>query len=321
MNFICLLITLTFLSLSGFCQATSTLSNWEDVLLSASEKKEIHISSYPNFTDNPCINQHMQRRMTSYLLPLNSPLKPVLDEIFASSGVIADENSLEQAGFSILYSQKRSFIIVAKHPKVQGYLFKIYLDSRKVHKDNMVGWELLTTRCIVARKIKGIIRKQKIRHFTVADKWLYPVPPSTQRRLKAEPVVLVVKDMQIHQGSASKRIWQKKVTRSHLNELYAILGKGYGSPILHRNVPYTKSGKFAFIDTEYNRRKIHMTHVKRFLSPEMRSYWDYLMQSRAHGILYNSKMGQVRIKSLQGFCACRPFKRINQRGCPLPKLP
>lgn len=254
-------MTLLFLLSSGFCQATSSYKdsvqpflNWEDALLTDKEKKEISIPEYPNFSNNPRITEHMQRRMAPYLLPLDSPLKPILDEIFVHEGIIKNVRSLRQAGFSILFLQKRSFIVVAKHPKVQGYLFKIYLDTKGVSKDDMVGWELLTTRCIVAQKIKTIIRKNKIRRFTVADKWLYPLPPVKQRG-RAEPVILLVKDMRIYNRGDSRRIWRSKVTRKDLKELYAVLGRGYGSAFLHGNVPYTKSGKFAFIDTEYNRRQ------------------------------------------------------------------
>ena len=271
-------LILVCLSLSGFGQTTLPLPHWEDVLLTPSEKMGVEISSYPNFTDNHHFSQRMKRRMAPYLLPLDNPLKPVLDEIFASSGVIEDEHTLKQAGFSILYSQKRSFIVVAKHPSVKGYLFKIYLNSRNVRKDSMVGWELLTTRCIVAQKIKSIIRKHQIQHFTVADKWLYPLPPPKDGYVRAEPVVLLVKDMQIRHGPSSKRIWKTQATRRQLKELYAVLGRGYGSAFLHRNVPYTKTGQFAFIDTEYNYRKIPLSHVKRFLSPRMQKCWDGLVK-------------------------------------------
>ena len=185
---------------------------------------------------------------------------------------------MEQAGFTILYSQKRSFIIVAKHPRVHGYLFKIYLNSRNVHKDSMVGWELLTTRCVVARKIKSIIRKHKIQHFTVANKWLYPVPPPIDGHTRTEPVILLVRNMQILCRETSKIIWRTKVTGEHLNELYAILGRGYGSPFLHKNVPFTRAGKFAFIDTERTHRKVRLPPVKRFLSQEMGEYWDCIVQ-------------------------------------------
>jgi hypothetical protein len=224
----------------------------------------------------------MKRVMAPYLLPLQSRLKPILDKIFAYKGrVIKNNDSLKRAGFTILFSQKRSRITVVKHPKLPGYLLKIYLDSKKIRKDGMVGWELLTTRCVVAQKIKSIIRKEKMRNYIVADKWLYPLPvPSKKQKGNVEPVVLVVKDMQIYGRGESRRAWQEKATKRHLRELYGILGRGYGSAFLQGNIPYTKAGKFAFIDTEYDKRKIPLDHVKHCLSSKMRLFWDRIVYGK-----------------------------------------
>ncbi len=258
------------------CQSAE--QNWEDILLTESEKSARPIDHYPNFTDNPLLTSRMKRLMAPHLLPLDSPLKALCDEIFNRAKIINDIKSLERAGFEILFAQKKSLIIVAKHPKVKGYLFKIYLTSKNVRKYGMVGWELLTTRCVVAKKIKQIIRKEKIRSFVVADKWLYPLPqPSTRRHAKGEPVILVVKDMQIYDRKASTVAWIRNATRKHLRELYAVLGRGYASAFLPGNIPYTKKGKFAYIDTEFDKRKIPLSHVKKFFSPQMMAYWDRLV--------------------------------------------
>ena len=259
---------------------------WENALLTEAEKKGRRISFYPNFTDNRNISKRMQRLMAPYLLPMHHHLKPILDSIFAKKGVIENTKTLQKAGFSIMFAQKKSFIIVAKHPKVHGYLFKIYLDSKRIYKDEMVGWELLTTRCIVAKKIKQLIRDKGLKHFIVADKWLYPLPSSKSKHSHCEPVILVVRDMQIYNRFQSDHAWQTKAGKRHLRELYEILGRGYGSAYLPGNIPYTKKGKFAFIDTEYNKRKIPLGHARRFFNPTMQFYWDDLIgkSHSPHGI-------------------------------------
>ena len=235
-------------------------------------------SFYPNFTDNPAINHRMRRVMAKYLLPLNHPMKPILDSIFSKSRAIENKDTLKKAGFRIIFEQKRSFIIVAKHPKVPGYLFKIYTDSASIYKDGMVGWELFKTRCAVAKKIRNIIKRHKLRHFTVADKWLYPLPIEPKSRCaNSEPVILMVKDMHIYPTKKSKRMWQTKATRKQLRQLYVVFKKGYGSAFLSNNVPYTKNGKCAFIDTEYKKRNITLWLVNRFLSKKMSHYWDRLV--------------------------------------------
>lgn len=276
---------------SGVCEKHPTL-NWDDVLLTESEKNAHHtITDYPNFTNNPRITSRMQRLMAPYLLPLDSPIKSICDKIFPGSHVIQHKKSLKKAGFRILFAQKLSHIIVASHPKLSGYLFKIYLHSERVYKDRMVGWELLTTRCIVAQKIKSIIKQKKIRNFVVADKWLYPLPASKKKQ-KVEPVILIVKDMKIYDRHKSREVWEHKAKPKYLKELYAILGRGYGSAFLPGNIPYTKSGKFAFIDTEYMKRKIPLGHVKHFLSSAMKEYWDHLVVGapKKRGIYLNAEL-------------------------------
>jgi hypothetical protein len=259
---------------------------WENALLTDAEKKGHRVSYYPNFTDNWHISKRMQRLMAPYLLPQTHLIKPILDSIFAENRAIQTTKTLRRAGFSILFAQKKSFIIVAQHPKVHGYLFKIYLDSKRIYKDEMVGWELLTTRCIVAKKIKQLIRDKRLKNFIVADKWLYPLPPQKNQHSHCKPVILVVKDMNIFNRSQSRHAWKTKAEKKHLRELYEILGRGYGSAYLPGNIPYTKTGKFAFIDTEYNKRKIPLGHARRFLNPTMQFYWDNLIgkSHSAHGI-------------------------------------
>lgn len=284
-----LLLLLTLFPLLGFCPVKQPAGVERDVakltniLRNENRDNDVEITPYPNFTDNSLLSTKMQKLMFPYLVPLDHPLKPILDGIFsrAKGRAIEDEASLTRAGFSILFSQKRSFIIVAKHRQAPGYLFKIYLDSRHVRKNGLVGWELLTTRCFVAQKIKNIIEKKGIRHFTIADKWLYPLPiPGKGVYANCEPVILVVKDMNIYNRPISKKAWYTKPTKGLLRELYAILGRGYGSAYLHANIPFSKNNTFAFIDTEYNKDRVSMQRVRRFLSPPMQKYWDKLTKKK-----------------------------------------
>ena len=132
-------------------------------------------------------------------------------------------------------------------------------------------------RCIVAQKIKSIIARHNIRHFAVADKWLYPLPPNSSKK-DALPVVLLVRNMRIYNREESKHVWKNHINRCILQELYMILGRGYGSAFLSANLPYTRQWKFAFIDTEFDKRKIPLDHVKKYISPELRDYWDSLVK-------------------------------------------
>lgn len=241
--------------------------------LSAFEKQ----AAYPHFWDNPLLDSKMKDRMEPYLMPLTHPLKPILDTIFSQGRVIQDENSLTAAGFIIKHRMPNTHILVVKHPAIEGYLFKIYPDSELHLKDGKPGWYWLCNRCEGAERIRKLIKKKKIQFFTVPDKWIYPLPPTANAK---QPIVLIVTDMQLVSSEENKWAWKNVATKKHLDELYYILSHGSGSYFLTGNIPYTKSGKFAFIDTEYPKRIVKMKNVIKFhfLSPEMEEYWKKLIE-------------------------------------------
>jgi len=232
--------------------------------------------SYPNFQDNPYLDRRLRTLMAPHLLPLDHPLKPQLDRIF-SSRVTEDKDTLIQAGFSIIASMPGSFVIVARHPSVPGYVFKLYLDSELRNKDNIPNSEWLARRCIGADIIRKLIHKKKIRHFTIPDKWLYVLSRyPLSKGPNPQPVIVVETDMELESEEVTKLAWKSYVTPRHLDELHSIIKHGYGTIGLVRNIPYTKNGTFAFTDTEYPVRKLKLKKVKPYLSEEMQEYWSTL---------------------------------------------
>jgi hypothetical protein len=231
---------------------------------------------YPNFTDNLRIDPEMKEAMKPYLLPLSHSAKPFLDYIFSRSRAIESEPALVSAGFCVLFSQKETCIEIAKHPLTPDYIYKIYLDNETHMKNDLPGWKRLTIRCLVAKKMKDIIAEKQMRHFIVADKWLYPLPILPKSRaIASHPVILLAKDMDIYPKEESLRAWKTLITKEHLDELYYLMSRGYGSTGLPRNVPYSRCGKFVFIDTEYDigQKELRLERVKKYLSPEMQQYW------------------------------------------------
>jgi hypothetical protein len=191
-----------------------------------------------------------------------------LDAIFQQFPHAFDsENSLIDAGFTIVCHQPKSKIVVIKHQTLPGYLIKGYLESeidRNTYQQNLLN------RCIGADNIRSLIKKKKIRHFTVPDKYLYTLPNET--------LILLVTDMKIHDSFKSRLAWKEKATKEHLRELYIILSHGYASCWLAENIPYTKKGTFACIDTEYPQRKLDLTKTKKYFSKKMQSYWKRLIR-------------------------------------------
>jgi hypothetical protein len=222
-----------------------------------------------------------QARLARFFIHKSHPMKPVLDKIFSGPGVLASEEAFKEAGFKILLSKRSSntrkaYFHLGRHPLVPGYLFKVYLDSED-NLESEEGWRKLADRCQGAENIRKLIKKKGIRNFVVPDKWLYRVPVY---RKNQQRVVLMVTDMNLTSSARCRKAW-RNASKKQLDELYCILSRGYSSTSLINNISYTKMGKFTCLDTEYPgqhpKRLTNMPKAKRFFSPEMSAYWDFLM--------------------------------------------
>ncbi|GEM_PF-2058784 len=241
------------------------------------------VVDYPGFYDNPHLTEKMQVTIAPYLLPVNHPIMETVDAIFSQGRVTQNQQTLVDAGFEIIAGpMPRSFIIVARHPAVPGYVFKIYLDSEERCRDGLPHWKSLAYRCAGAYGIRKIIEREKIRHFSVPDKWLYLLPPLPFEEGKdPETVILIATDMELESYEVTKDMWRTIVTKEHLDELHAILKHGFGGRgtlVLSVNVPFTKRGKFAFTDTESHKAELKLKGIKKYLSKEMQQYWFSLIQ-------------------------------------------
>jgi hypothetical protein len=236
-----------------------------------------HALAYQNFDKNPYIDKSMKKLIAPYLIPEKHPSKPILDAIFSHSRVTSSLDTLKEAGFNILYVKDSSYVIVAKHPLLDKYLFKLYTDNEVRTRLNKPSWKWLVDRCEGAERIRKLIKKKKIKNFVVPDKLIYPLPPIAANGVQ-HPIVLMVTDMQLVSRDETKIAWRTVVTKKHLDELYIVLSHGFGSNFLSSNVPYSKTGKFAFVDTEYPYRKIGLTKVKLYIDPSLHAYWDELVK-------------------------------------------
>jgi len=231
---------------------------------------------YPNFHENPLLDDPMRKLMALHLFPLDHQLKAKLDTIFSQSRATQNQKTLIDAGFVILDTRPISYITLARHPEIPGYIFKLYLDSEQRTNKGVPHWLGLARRCQGAKKIREVIKKKKLRHFIVPDKWLYILPPyPMSEESQPQPAILV--ETYIELGENAEQAWKTRIKRQHLDELYTIYKSGYGSVHVPGNIPYAKNGKFAFIDTESPKKDLKLKVVKKYLSKEMQQYWDYLI--------------------------------------------
>ncbi len=237
---------------------------------------------YWGFDDHPYLTKKMRKGMRPYLLPPDHPAKKALDKICRQSRVLLDAQTFEESGFHVLHHQHNSKIRVASHPKLPGYLVKVYLDSETSRLKGKPGWQRLTLRCEGAKRIRDLIKRKGLKHFTAPKKWLYFPPtnhlPSDYKGKMIQPALLVVTDMNIVSFEESLEVWSNKITTEHLDELSCILHHGFASAYLPFNVPYCKNGKFACVDTENPKREVKFHLARPYLSSEMLVYWDKLTE-------------------------------------------
>ena len=217
----------------------------------------------------------------NYIIPTKHPAKPILDKLFSKGRPIKNENTLTKANFEPLFFQTGTHIVVASHHKLEGSLLKLYLDSEKEIKDDKPGGWWLKNRCKGAEYVRRLIKRKKLRYFTVPEKWLYPLPDSSNQE---NSFILIVQRMPIVPLEDSKRAWKTQVTRKILRELYYIISHGYASSGLPTNIPYCRNGKFACIDTEHAQRPPNYPRVKDYISSKMAKYWDHLITTGGDSI-------------------------------------
>jgi len=230
-----------------------------------------------NFNSNPLVSERARSVISPHLMPDNHPMRKVMDQLFGDQRVTQNETTLTKAGFEILHRQPRSCIRVVSHPKLPGYLVKLILDEEVRLKEGKPEWYWFSKRCELASKIRQVIQTNNIKHFTVPKKCLYPLPAKPEAILNPgqhqKLVVLLVEDMKLTTQSKNLVAWKNSVKREHLDELYLIIKNVGGSSYRADNIPLTKNGIFAFIDTEYPNIPANYSKIDPFLSKKMRTYW------------------------------------------------
>jgi hypothetical protein len=262
---------------------------WEELieeearLESSSDPLLFYAKSSDLLDHNEAIPSKARKAMRPYVISSKHPARPILDFIFNSSRATLDEHAFQLAGFQTLCSQPRTYIRVASHPLLQGYLVKAYLDNDLRKKRNKDSWEWLVCRCEGTEKITDVIKRKHIRHFVVPKKNIYPLPahpsPPVDANHTRHLAILLVTNMNITSLEDSIHAWYHYITKEHLDELYMIISRAKGSSYRPDNIPYSYSGKFAFIDTEYPDKGPDYKSIKRYLRLDMLKYWEKLIKN------------------------------------------
>ena len=227
---------------------------------------------FSGYVKNERIDDAYWNQAQSYLLPFDHPVRQKLDAIFHKTRATTSIKTFSKAGFQYLPLRKWDNIIVAFHPKLKGYVVKVYLDDQIG-----ISNQLLMQRIDGANSIKDAIKAFKAEKLCKApNKWIYPLPeyPEAVSGLHEKFFILVEEDLQLVSASSNFKKWKSKVTKPQIKAVFNILQTvGLTDSVYITNIPFSKDGKIAFIDTEHHHKwPIKFHRWMSFLSPEMGQY-------------------------------------------------
>lgn len=230
----------------------------------------------------PTLSEESWKAIEPHILPEKHPVKRKLDRIFKESHTSLTSASLAAAGFTKATPRRVSECVVSTHPKMKGFYFKLYLDSCAEETDS-----LLIKRVLGAHRLRNTIERLKYGSlFAVPKKWLYVLPSnSSQLQGNAHKNLLVIaEDMDIRNDVKNHTLWKddRVMTRERLKALYTLMKQeGLSDSIYFFNVPFTKKGKMAFIDTEYTQDfSTQFATVLHYLGPKGQAIWKELMDTK-----------------------------------------
>ena len=132
-----------------------------------------------------------------------------------------------------------------------------------------------------AEKIRREIAKRGIdAYFKVPQKWIYAVPqvflPPSGYQTKY--YILVEEDMDIVSDDENKFIWaSSQVTPQMLDSLFGLLKTiGLNDCAKPDNIPFSRDGRIAFIDTQAFYGRVDYSNLTPYLSRSNQIYWEQL---------------------------------------------
>lgn len=253
---------------------------------------EVYDARYSVAKHIPEQTEDVWQLVEPFLMPEDHPIKGKLDDIFRNSRAISSRKTLVEAGFEDKKPEPITKIIVTRHRKMKGYMFKIYTDDYLDYHHGEPEVYTYLRRARGARMIREEIEKQGLgKVFKVPQKWIYALPESPGP-LKPEhfkrQFILVEEEMDLLSKEDMKKKWKDgTMTKKHLDKLYYITTRlGLRGCCKYDNIPICKDGKIAFVDTQSNLRwPIAYKRLKVVLEGELLTYWEKLIKDDGASIV------------------------------------
>jgi hypothetical protein len=297
---------MNFFSFSLLTFLTCTVLNYPIGVFASSHEvtplpKKVLPTSVSSYEKPPHVSQEIWDRVKPYFLPTNSSIKAQLDTIFTSHRVLISLEGFKKAGFSKYKIRKWSRAVVARHPKLKGVVIKAYLDTEKV----FIDWEKWLSRIEGAQGVRDCVARHGYeKYFKVPLKWIYPLPAKPSPPLSAEysrqNFVLVAQEIDILKRQDNLNAWKMGITPEILDAIYTILNaEGLSDSIIPSNIPFTKDGRMAFVDTEHHHKwPVPYSRITQYLSPPMQHYWKMLINNKGPKRMCNNNLPDWTVRKL-----------------------
>lgn len=223
------------------------------------------------------VQQSNKDRLHEYDLPSDHLVRKKLDHLFESKDrVISDEALLANAVFEVMPKIKvTQQVTLATHPLIEGFIFKIYIDSQFLISD----YPCFTRRIEGAKLIKNLIKKHHYSHlFRVPNKWLYKLPNSPPPKWvvfdNVKSHILVIERLDTLSLKENTLKWYQMNSKELLDSILQIAIEAKALILSQNNLLWCKDGTLAIIDTEsVNMEKIPFSTLDNALNPTMKKYW------------------------------------------------
>lgn len=231
------------------------------------------------------VSEEVWQLIEPYLMPETHPLKNKLDKLFAHKRVLRSQRTLVKAGFEKKQPEPNSKVIVTRHKKMPGYIFKIYTDDNLTYYRDEPEYFTWMLRARGAKLVRHELKEQGWQAFFKAPrKWIYPLPPTTKARSYhlQKNFILVEEEMDILSDQKIRKKWHDgTITKSHLEMLCFLVTKlGLRGGCKYDNIPICKDGRLAFIDTQNNLRwPLPYDRLFQILEGELAAYWNELINT------------------------------------------
>jgi hypothetical protein len=185
-----------------------------------------------------------------------------LKALFHDPNMFDSPSNWRRAGFKVEGEGDPSNIMVASHPSMTGRLFKKY--SRVVSLKEQ--HENYRRRVKGADKLRAFITAGRLSRLVVPQKQLHELP-SEFSHADETAYVLIVELLDLLRPSDSKQRY-RELDKEGLRQLCTALCAFEGLDSGVRNLPFTRGGQIAFVDTERwdKEKKIPLRHVSKYLS-------------------------------------------------------